>query len=142
MRTPSLAICIATLLIVAPAGAAPSLRTEGVTPSALAPGQAGEYLVGVVLVMLALGAFAFVMRRLQMRIGGAQGALRVCAALPLGGKERIVIVEAEGERLLLGVGAGGVKLLRKLKPRDASPALPAAPGNTWLSRTLNGGVAR
>ena len=127
---------------MAPAGAAPSLRTEGVAPSALTPGPAAEYLLGVVLVMLALAAFAFVMRRLQMRVGGARGALRVCAALPLGGKERVVIVEAEGERLLLGVGPGGVKLLRKLKPGAATPELAAAPGNTWLARTLNGGAAR
>jgi len=90
--------------------------------------------------MLALGAFAVILRRLQGRAGAGRGALRVRAALALGGRERLLIVEAEGERLLLGVGAGGVRLLRCLGPAGAGPdAIPGpapAPAQDWLARTL------
>ena len=135
---PSLAVTF--LLQGAHVSAAPGLRGEGAAPSLMAPGYATEYLLGVVTVMLALGVFAFVLRRLQQRQAfGGGGAMRVCASLPLGGNERLVLVEAEGERLLLGVGAGGVQLVSRLSPLERETPGPGDPveGN-WLRRVLNG----
>jgi len=133
--------CAAVLAGTAPAAAAlTGARAEAGAVPALAPGASAEYLLGIVLVMLALGAFAVILRRLQGRAGAGRGALRVRAALALGGRERLLIVEAEGERLLLGVGAGGVRLLRCLGPSgagpDATPGPAPAPAQDWLARTL------
>lgn len=49
--------------------------------------------------------------------------LRFVRALPLGQRERLVLVEAEGELMLIGVSAGSVSLLRNW---GAPPAVPAA----------------
>lgn len=103
-----------------------------------------EYVLGIVIVLIALGVFAWVMRRVQARIGAGNASLRVSASLPLGGKERLLVVEAEGERLLLGVGPGGVQLLRRLRAvrtHDVSEASGIAP-DSWLARTLRGAVVR
>ena len=55
-------------------------------------------------------------RRLQPGIGAVGGdadALRFVRALPLGARERVVLVDHAGERWMLGVTAGGISLLAR-----------------------------
>lgn len=56
--------------------------------------------------------------------GGAPPDLRFVRALPVGPRERLVVVEWRGETLLLGVTAGAVSVLSR-EPGVAFP--PAAP---------------
>ncbi len=68
--------------------------------------------------LLAWGAI-WVMKRLRTRAAGAPGAaddLRFVRALPLGPRERLVVVEWRGETLLLGVTAGGIALVSRGDP--------------------------
>ena len=64
---------------------------------------------------VALGAFGAhaVKGRLQPRgaSGAADDALRFVRALPVGAKERVVVVEHRGERWMLGVTAGGISTI-------------------------------
>ena len=56
----------------------------------------------------------FVRTRMQGRSGVAAGAgdgLKFVRALPVGTKERVVIVEHRGERWMLGVTAGGISTI-------------------------------
>ena len=46
------------------------------------------------------------------RGGGPDRQLRFVRALPIGQRERLILVEAEGELMLIGVSAGSVSLLR------------------------------
>jgi flagellar protein FliO/FliZ len=101
----------------------------------LPSGYIAEYLLGVVLVLLLLGVMAWLARRMQRHVPGSHGGLRLEASMPLGAKERLAIVEVEGERLLLGIGAGGVRALTQLPPRAGEPR-DAAPTGSWLQRTL------
>ena len=101
----------------------------------LPAGYASEYLLGVTCVLLALGVMAWLARRMQGMGGAGRGSLRVESSLPLGGKERLLVVQVEGERLLLGVGAGGVRHLAHLAPREL-PAAEHGPPDGWLARTL------
>ena len=48
------------------------------------------------------------MRRAPFSIGRANGPLKVLAALPLGAKERLLLVEARGTELLIAVSPAGV----------------------------------
>ena len=50
---------------------------------------------------------------------GGDRALRFLRALPVGTRERVMLIEAEGERMLIGVTAGGISLLARwpLPPR-------------------------
>jgi len=90
----------------------------------------------VAVAVLLLGARWFV------RFGGARGvasgALRVVASLPVGQRERAVVVQVGDRQLLLGVAPGRVALLHELSSplpaerRGETPAMAPA----WLTRVL------
>jgi flagellar biosynthetic protein FliO len=67
-----------------------------------------------------LGAWALWMRR-----GGgleAGDAIRVVTSRPLGAKQRITLIEVDGERLLLGVTGEHVALVARLGAQPAAAA--------------------
>jgi flagellar protein FliO/FliZ len=82
--------------------------------------------LGVVLVLAWL-----VLRVLRSRMqprgpAGTAGddALRFVRALPVGAKERVVIVEHRGERWMLGVAAGGISTIAHWGAQAAAPVPP------------------
>jgi flagellar biosynthetic protein FliO len=92
-------------------------------PPSGAGGAAMELLSGVLALAIVLGlAFASLklLKRFNVGMGAAPGApgLRFLRALPLGPRERLVMVAYEGEVLLLGVSAGQVTLI------DRRPEVP------------------
>jgi flagellar protein FliO/FliZ len=95
-----------------------------------APGVEMGDLSGVVLSLaLVIGfifAAAWVVRRMPMGLGKANGPLKVLAALPLGPKERLVLVEARGEELLIAVSPAGVFNVGSSAPNRGTPK-PAEP---------------
>lgn len=88
------------LLVPAPALAASS--------SALA--ASGQMLLSLLLVLALLGGIFVLLRRLQVR-PGASGGLRSLAALSVGTRERVVLLEVAGRQLLVGVAPGRVQTL-------------------------------
>ena len=80
-----------------------------------------SFAMNFVVTMLALGfvlalawaALRVLKARLQPRgvPGRGDDALRFVRALPLGTRERVVIVEHRGERWMLGVTAGGISTI-------------------------------
>jgi flagellar protein FliO/FliZ len=89
-------------------------------------------------IVLALAYVVLRIMRSRMQPRGPQGsgtddALRFVRALPVGAKERVVIVEHRGARWMLGVTAGGISTIAHW-PQDAAPtssssdaATPATP---------------
>lgn len=74
-------------------------------------------------------ALALFMKRMQVGTGKSGSLITVLAALPLGGKEKIWVVEVAGEKLVIGTTPGNVNCLHVLK-HDAVPnseALTASP---------------
>ena len=72
-------------------------------------------------------ALAWLAIRLLARTGagslGRGGRLKVMQSVPVGTRERVVLVEFDGEELLLGVTAGRISTLReggKAPPKDAA----------------------
>ena len=95
----------------------------------------GTMLALTVVLVFAWFALRIVRDRLRPRLwsgqAGTADALRFVRALPVGAKERVVIVEHRGERWMLGVTAGGISTLAHWPDAgsDASPqhvALPVA----------------
>lgn len=95
-----------------------------------------EYVSGLLLVFIALGVFAFVLKRIQINRVGGPGALRIEASVPLGGKERLMIVVVEGERLLIGVAPGAVQLVKTLRVAEQLDQ-DTVPVRNWLARALD-----
>lgn len=92
----------------------------------------------VLLVIAWLGLRLFRDRLLgaASRLAGATDALRVVRTVPVGSRERVVLLEHRGEQLLLGVTPAAVNLLARwpqgavppTSPMDlAPPASPADP---------------
>lgn len=91
-------------------------------PSALAAG--GQMLVSLALVVALIGGLFVLLRRFQVR-GGSAGGIRTLAALSVGTRERVVLLEVAGRQLLVGVAPGRVQALLVLG-EDAA-AVPASP---------------
>ena len=83
-------------------------------------------LAAVVVVILGL---AWMSRRVQGLRAGAGSELRLHASLAVGVKERVLIVEAQGQRYLLGVGPGRVNLLQTLGPAGEAQGADAVAGD-------------
>jgi flagellar protein FliO/FliZ len=98
----------------------------------------GPGLLGTFLGVLAALAFVLVLawavlrllRRWQDRApaADADGQLRFVRALALGPRERAVLIETRGERLLLGVTAGGISLLARWAVAPGAMAAPEDAG--------------
>jgi flagellar protein FliO/FliZ len=83
-------------------------------------------LGGIVALIFAAG---WLTRRLQSRqfIGGRR--LRCIETMPISTRERVLLIEADGKRLLVGVGAGGVRALHVYEGTVSSeePQTPVVP---------------
>ncbi len=101
--------------------------------------RAYEQLPGVVvslgLVVALIVVAAWLLRRSPLgAFARANGPLKVVATLPLGPKERLILVESEGSRLLLGVAPSGIFTLNEppapgaqIAPAQVSATPPARP---------------
>lgn len=106
---------------VLPAGAAGAgpLAQEGVAPLRLLLSLAA--VIGLILVL------AFVLRRLPGMGVARSGELRVVGSVPVGSRERVVLVEAGGNRMLVGVAPGRVQALYVLPAEGAADSASAVP---------------
>jgi len=93
--------------------------------------------LGVVLALAWVG-LRLLRNRLQPRAtaaGGVDDALRFVRALPVGPKERVVIVEHRGARWMLGVTAGGISTIAQWPAAADAASRPAPlPGDDAASR--------
>jgi flagellar protein FliO/FliZ len=118
---------VMTVLARAPAASVPDINVTG-------------ELIRVVLSLGAIVALIFaagwLTRRLQSRqfVGGRR--LRCVESMSISARERVLLIEADGKRLLVGVGAGGVRALHVYEgtvPVETAPA-PVPPFAELLSR--------
>ncbi|OHX11729.1 flagellar biosynthetic protein FliO [Chromobacterium sphagni] len=123
---------------------APLMAAPAVAPAA-APSpfvSLVQVILGLAVVLGAIVGVAWLFKRLSGGVMGAAGRLRVVGGTMVGQKERVVIVELEGEWLVLGVTPSQVNLLSKM-PRpegaDQPPAEPADPFARWLKAALEKG---
>ena len=76
-------------------------------------------LLSLVLILGGFVAVAWLVRRYLPGVG-KQGAVKVVGATMVGPRERVVVVEVDDTWLLLGVGAGQVRLLDKRAKPDSA----------------------
>lgn len=118
-----LALLPATVLAAAPA-AAPA-TSVGVSQFA----QVFGALILILGLIFGLGFFA---QRLRLGRGASGRHLRIVDALALGTRERLLLVDVAGERVLLGVAAGRIERLHVLPPGAAAEIdAPVAPAPSF-----------
>lgn len=97
--------------------------------AASAPGQGAGMLrvmLALILVLGAVFATAWFVRRMR-GLGGTSGAgMEVLAQMPLGARERAVLIRVCGRKILIGVAPGNVRTLHVLES-DASTTAPSVP---------------
>ncbi|MDE2308613.1 MAG: flagellar biosynthetic protein FliO [Xanthomonadaceae bacterium] len=86
-------------------------------------------LLGIIALILAAG---WLSRRLQHRSGASGRRIRCIETFSVGARERLLLLDADGKRLLLGIGPGGMRTLHAYDDRaaetDAAPPPTQAPG--------------
>ncbi|MBV7298556.1 flagellar biosynthetic protein FliO [Enterovibrio paralichthyis] len=88
-------------------------------PTAQAAAPNGEDLAttlgALLLVIAVIFGLAWALKRMQVpSIMGARSGLRVVSQLPLGQKERVVVLDVNGEQVLVGITAQQITLLKAL----------------------------
>jgi flagellar protein FliO/FliZ len=93
-------------------------------------GGLAQVTLSLVLVLAAVFAAAWVVRRLRNfgRLGG--GAIEIVADIALGAKERAVLVQVGKQQLLLGVTANQVNTLHVLTENVVTRPSPVPPSST------------
>lgn len=102
-------------------------------------------LLGIVMLILAAG---WLSRRMQRRHGAGGRRIRCVESFAVGTRERLLLLDADGKRLLVGMGPGGMRTLHVYEghppePADATePAAPSMPAfGELLTRWKRGGGA-
>ena len=83
-------------------------------------------LVGLVLVVALIPAAAWLLRRAGLTQPASTAGLRVVAQLPLGPRDRLVIIEVADRRWMLGVSPSGIRRLGTLPAGSEGDAPPPA----------------
>jgi|HubBroStandDraft_1064217.scaffolds.fasta_scaffold21078_2 flagellar protein FliO/FliZ len=98
------------MLLAGSAWSAPFAAPEQVVPSSSSSGMLRVVIALLIVVgaVLAAGRFA---RRMRGITGGTNTALEVIGQLPVGARERAVLIRVGERQLLLGVAPGNVRML-------------------------------
>lgn len=119
-------LCAGALAHAADANAPPAVTSPVSILSLL------QVLFALLIVLGAIGAFAWLMRRIGPGQGSAGGLLRVVGGVMVGPKERLVVVEIGETWLLLGVAGSSVTLVHSMpKPPQMAPAPQAGPSGAF-----------
>ncbi|MGY6519237.1 MAG: flagellar biosynthetic protein FliO [Lysobacteraceae bacterium] len=128
------------VLATAVAAAAPAAPTAlGASGGVATGGSLMGMLFGLFVVVGLILVLGWVLRRLPGSGQQARGRLKLVASLPLGARERVVVVDVNGEQMVLGVTGQQVSLIKAL-----DTPLPATESNTpnfaaLLAQRLGGG---
>ena len=110
-----LALCLAGLSPVALAQvtAQADSATQPLRQSANLPGL-GQIVISLALVLGAIVVLAFMYKKLQLKMPGSKH-FKVVATLPVGQKERILVIEIQGKQRVIGVTPHSVNFLFDLE---------------------------
>ena len=85
-----------------------------------------QMIFGLAVVLAAIAGTAWFARRMGVGAGHGARLMKVVSALPVGAKERVVVVEIGNQWMVLGIAPGRVSALATL-PRGEAPDAPLAP---------------
>ena len=86
----------------------------------VAPGAVVQLVLGLLAVIALILLLAWLVRRVNL-LPGQRSGMQVVAVLPLGQRERAVLVQVGEQQLLLGVGNGQVTLLERFEQPVLEP---------------------
>lgn len=97
----------------------------------------GKVSVVLILTILVILACAWMFKRFgQVYSGQQQIPMRVLSVLSVGPKEKVVVVQVDDQRLILGVAPGHVTALSELSPADPEDIQSPRPTQSPFARLL------
>ena len=103
------------LLTLAVLGVTSSPLAAPTTNPAVDPALAGRWLTGLLLVLALVFLCLWALKRLNQWSTPGKGQIRLLGGIPLGGREKLLIVEVGETQLVLGVSPGRVQTLHVLE---------------------------
>ena len=88
--------------------------TKTATKPAVSDGAIGKMFVGLGGVLALIFACSWMLKRFNINKFGMTNSLSISGVLPIGAKEKVVVVDIEGTRLVLGVTATSITKLHTL----------------------------
>ena len=93
-------------------------------------------LVGIIAIILAAG---WLTRRMQRRPGSGGRRIRCVESFAVGARDRLLLLDADGKRLLVGMGPGGMRTLHVYEgpaPADNEPGQANGPPKPVFAELL------
>ena len=104
--------------------------------SAVSASQIGQLILSLFVVLALIAACAYVLRRLPLMRSPRNASMKIVEALPLSARDRLVLLDINGARLLIGVTAGSMTCLHSM----ATPGAKAE-GSREFSTHLHASMA-
>ena len=105
---------IAILVLSAPAMSFAASEPATGSAGGVGSGEVLQVAVGLLLVVAAIVASGWFLRRFNGSGFAGSNGLKIIALLQLGQRERLVVVDVDGVQLLLGVSQNGIARLHEL----------------------------
>jgi flagellar protein FliO/FliZ len=96
-----------------------------------------QLIFGLGLVLAMLVGSLWLLKRLSVPRGAGSGLMRIVAGIPVGPRERVVLLEVGSTWLLVGVAQGQVATLAEVPRQDLPPASAGGTGRNfadWLKQ--------
>lgn len=111
-------------------------------PSAVSSGSVLQIIFSLLLVLAAVVAIAWIMKRINLPQHGAASLLKVISGVAVGPRERVVLMEVNDTWLIVGVAPGQVRTLHTM-PKGALPSgntsstsMPDGKFQMWLKQMV------
>jgi flagellar protein FliO/FliZ len=109
-------------------------------PAAVSSGSVMQIIFSLILVLGAVAAAAWLMKRINLPQHGSASLLKVISGVAVGPRERVVLVEVNDTWLVLGVAPGQVRALHTLPkgniPAGTSSSVPDGKFQMWLKQMV------
>ncbi|NNJ92745.1 MAG: flagellar biosynthetic protein FliO [Gammaproteobacteria bacterium] len=97
-----------------------AVSTKGIPEAPVGAGQLANITLGLVLVLALIFALAWLFRRYGNVASFNRSNIHVVGGVSLGSRERAVLLDVEGEQILVGVTPNQITRLHVLKSRHVS----------------------
>lgn len=131
-------VCVSPVLAIAAEfgadGEEQPLRNSALT-SSIQTDYVVQVLLSLVLVVGAIVLLSFLLKKINLQARTGSGAVRILSVVPLGAKDRLLLVAVGEEQLLIGSSPGNVQKLHTLdKPIDPTSSFgPAVEERNFMS---------
>lgn len=112
-------------------------------PAAVSSGGIVQIIFSLLLVLAAIMAVAWLLKRMNLAQQGTGNVLKVIGSVAIGQRERVILIEVDDTWLVVGVGPGQIRTLHTLaKAENLLPDTPAATPDNRFAKVLSSMVKR